>query len=189
MIKCKRCLLPEIVPGSELNKDGICNFCREYENIDLSREESARKNRKEDLERALNDCRGKGEYDCLVPVSGGKDSIYLLYKLKVEYDLKILAFTTNINIPKLAWQNIDQTIKKLNIEHISYNPSNQFYKKLFRYLLQNQEERGAVYTVSYVYAPLFEGDVLKTAIGKGISLVLAGYSPGQPDPERMLYEF
>ena len=83
MLKCKRCLLPEAVPGSKLDKDGICNFCREYENIDLSLEESARKKREEDLERALNDCKGKGEYDCLVPVSGGKDSIYLLYKLKV----------------------------------------------------------------------------------------------------------
>lgn len=189
MIQCRRCLLPEIAPGAELNSEGICNFCREYENIDFCREESVRKNRKEDMEKALKDCRGKGEYDCLVPVSGGKDSIYLLYKLKVEYDLKVLAFTTNMNIPKLAWQNIDRTIKKLNIEHIAYNPSNKFYKKLFRYLLQNQEERGAVYTVSYVYAPLFEGDALKTAIEKGISLVLAGYSPGQPEPERMFYEF
>ena len=189
MIQCKRCLLPAIVPGAELNNEGICSFCREFENIDPALEESARKNREVDLEKALNDCRRKGEYDCLVPVSGGKDSIYLLYKLKVEYGLKVLAFTTNINIPKLAWQNIDQTIRKLDIEHISYNPSNQFYKKLFRYLLQNQEERGAVYTVSYVYAPLFEGDVLKTAMEKGISLVLAGYSPGQPEPERMLYEF
>jgi hypothetical protein len=56
-------------------------------------------------------------------------------------------------------------------------------------LLRNQEERGAVYTISYVYAPLFEGDAIKLAMEKGIPLVLAGYSPGQPEPERMLYEF
>ena len=53
----------------------------------------------------------------------------------------------------------------------------------------NQEERGAVYTVSYVYAPLFEGDALRLAMSKDIPLVLAGYSPGQPEPERMLFEF
>lgn len=53
----------------------------------------------------------------------------------------------------------------------------------------NQEERGAVYTISYVYAPLFEGDAIKLALEKNIPLVLAGYSPGQPEPERMLYEF
>ena len=56
-------------------------------------------------------------------------------------------------------------------------------------MLRNQEERGAVYTVSYVYAPLFEGDAIKLALEKGIPLVLAGYSPGQPEPERMQYEF
>lgn len=189
MASCKRCLLPGIVPGAKLDRQGICNYCRGFENIDPSREESSRKDREADLEKALEDCRGKAEYDCLVPVSGGKDSIYLLYKLKVEYGLKVLAFTTDINIPELAWQNIKRTIRKLDIEHISYTPSNKFYKKLFRYLLQNQEERGAVYTVSYVYAPLFEGDALRLAIEKGIPLVLAGYSPGQPEPERMLYEF
>lgn len=189
MFKCKRCLLPEVIPGAKLDRYGICNYCREFENIDPTREKSSRKDRERDLEKTLNDCRGKGQYDCLVPVSGGKDSIYLLYKLKVEYGLKILAFTTDMNIPKLAWDNIKRAIKELDIEHISYTPSYQFYKKLFRYLLQNQDERGAVYTVSYVYAPLFEGDALKLAIAKGIPLVLAGYSPGQPEPERMLYEF
>ena len=133
---------------------------------------------RKDLEKALDDCRGKGEYDCLVPVSGGKDSIYLLYKLKVEYNLNVLAFTTNINIPDLAWKNIRRAIELLDIPHISYTPSKKFYTKLFRYLLQNQEERGAVYTVSYVYAPLFEGDAIKLALEKNIPLVLAGYSPG-----------
>jgi hypothetical protein len=43
--------------------------------------------------------------------------------------------------------------------------------------------------VSYLYAPLFEGDAIRLAIEKHIPLVLAGYSPGQPEPERMLYEF
>jgi hypothetical protein len=46
-----------------------------------------------------------------------------------------------------------------------------------------------VYTISYVYAPLFEGDAIRLALEKNIPLVLAGYSPGQPEPERMLYEF
>src|SRR5690606_18828953 len=48
---------------------------------------------------------------------------------------------------------------------------------------------GAVYTVSYVYAPLFEGDALTVAYEKGIPLILAGYSPGQPEATRMEYEF
>jgi hypothetical protein len=46
-----------------------------------------------------------------------------------------------------------------------------------------------VYTLSYVYAPLFEGDALRIATERGIPVVFAGYSPGQPEPERMVYEF
>jgi hypothetical protein len=60
---------------------------------------------------------------------------------------------------------------------------------MFRHVLRNQEERGAVYSISHVYAPLFEGDALRIAVEKSIPLVLAGYSPGQPEPERMVYEF
>ena len=43
--------------------------------------------------------------------------------------------------------------------------------------------------MSYVYAPLFEGDAIKLALEKGIPVIFAGYSPGQPEPERMFYEF
>ncbi len=188
MKSCKKCLISESVAGIKLNAQGICNLCQNY-SYDQDFEENLRKAREVDLEQALKDCRHKGEYDCLVPVSGGKDSIYLLYKLKVEYGLRVLAFTTDINIPSIAWDNIIRTLDKLEIDHAIYRPSKKFYQKIFRFLLKNQEQRGAVYTVSYVYAPLFEGDAIKLAIEKNIPLVLAGYSPGQPEPERMLYEF
>ncbi len=188
MAYCKNCLLPDRVPGSDINSQGLCRFCREYSD-DSSASDADRGQKVQDLEEALQSCRGQGEYDCLVPVSGGKDSLYLLYKLKKEYDLNILAMTTDVNIPDLAWKNIRRTLHVLDIDHLTFTPSPAFYAKVFRYLLQNQEERGAVYTVSYVYAPLFEGDAVRTALQKGIPLILAGYSPGQPEPERMLYEF
>lgn len=189
MKSCKKCLLPENVEGVSIDHTGVCNLCQNYDVKMSEDKEQERLAFEEDLEKALQDCRGIGEYDCLVPFSGGKDSIYLLYKLKVEYKLKVLAYTTNANIPPLAWKNIHSTLKKLDIDHISYSPSPAFYQKLFRHLFQHQEPRGAVYTISYVYAPLFEGDAIRLALEKNIPLVLAGYSPGQPEPERMLYEF
>lgn len=171
--------------------EGVCNLCLDYKvmEAEAAKSEQARQGYEADFEQSLSQCRGQGEYDCLVPLSGGKDSIYLLYRLKVEYKLKVLAFTVDVNIPKLAWENIRRALAQLNIDHITYSPSHEFYEKTFRYLLRNQEARGAVYTISYVYAPLFEGDAIKLAMEKGIPLVLAGYSPGQPEPERMLYEF
>jgi hypothetical protein len=189
MARCKRCLLPAAVPGAALDAEGICAFCRNPDPQREAHDELARKNHERDLEKALEQCRGQGQYDVLVCLSGGKDSLYLLHRLKADYKLRVLAFTTDVNIPDIAWSNIRKTIAKLECDHLIYRPPDAFYRRLFRYLLQNQEERGAVYTVSYVYAPLFEGDALRVAMEKGIPLVVAGYSPGQPEPERMVYEF
>jgi hypothetical protein len=186
---CKNCLLPREVDGSDIDATGICSRCRKFSEADHQAAETVRQTRERNLEAALNDCRGRGEYDCLVNLSGGKDSCYLLYKLKVEYGLKVLAFTTDMNVPEVAWDNIRRTIKQLDIDHIVYTPPSEFYRKLYRHLLQNQEARGAVRTVCYVCAPLFEGYALAEAVKRRIPLVVAGYSPGQPEPDRMVYEF
>jgi hypothetical protein len=172
-----------------LDKHSVCNLCREHTLFDLETEERQRAKREKDLEAALAGCRGKAEYDAVVNLSGGKDSCLLLYKLKHDYGLNVLAFTTNVNIPECAWKNIHRTVEKLDVHHVTYTPPRDFYRRMYRFLLQNQEARGAVRTVCYVCAPLFEGYALKFATEKGIPLVLAGYSPGQPDPARMVYEF
>ena len=189
MNKCKRCLLPATVPGADLDADNVCRPCRDYSPRSAEVLDAERAVYERDLEDALDRARGHGQYDCLVPFSGGKDSALLLYKLVVVHKMRVLAYTVDVNIPEVAWKNIRRTLAKLGCDHITYAPPAEFYRKLFRYLLCNQEERGAVYTVSYVYAPLFEGDAIKLALEKEIPLVLAGYSPGQPEPERMLYEF
>ena len=189
MRKCKTCLLPEAAPGASIDAAGICAFCRGHAsdkptNAPLERH-------RQDLEQTLAAARGnpESEYDCLVPFSGGKDSLYLLHRLKVDYGLRVLAYTCNIDLPPAAWSNIRTALAVLDIDHLVYAPAPAFLAKLFAYLLRNQEARGAVYTVSYVYAPLFEGSAIQLAIEKKIPLILAGYSPGQPEPERMLYEF
>lgn len=187
--QCRNCLLPAIVPNAAIDKSGVCGPCREFATIDHSLLERQRQQREEDLEAALESCRGKGEYDCLVNLSGGKDSCYLLYKLKREYKLNVLAFTTDMNVPEIAWKNIRRTVDTLDVPLLTYKPPREFYRKLFRFLLERQEARGAVRTVCYVCAPLFEGYSLKVAVEKRIPLIVAGYSPGQPDPERMSYEF
>lgn len=190
--RCKICLLPAAVPGADLDRAGVCRYCRDPSAAaaDQERQEAKRKLHAADLERTLAAVRGQGRpYDVLVCLSGGKDSLYLLHRLKIDHGLNVLAFTTDVNIPDVAWRSIRRAVAKLEVDHLIYRPPDAFYRKLFKYLLTQQEERGAVYTISYVYAPLFEGDALAVAYEKGIPLVAAGYSPGQPEPERMEYEF
>ncbi len=115
---CKSCLLPEAVPGSNINLQGVCSLCcAAPSNGVTAKSQLGYRVDLEDTLRSIRDRSGSG-YDCLVPLSGGKDSLYLLYKLKVEYGLKVLAFTSDINLPELAWCHIRTALHKLDIDPI-----------------------------------------------------------------------
>ena len=86
--KCKKCLLPETYETVLINDDNNgCNMCSttafKKENIDWQK-------RKKMLDDVIEKYRGKYEYDCIVPFSGGKDSSYTLYYLMNEYKKKNL---------------------------------------------------------------------------------------------------
>lgn len=188
MPRCAKCLLPDAVPGADLDGRGVCAFCRGLGASDAGEEERRRLEFAADLERTIAECRGRAQYDCLACFSGGKDSIYMLYKLKVELGLKVLAFTCDLDIPPAGWDNIRRTVDRLDVDHVTFRPPMEFYRRFFAFLLRNQDGRGAVRTVCYVSAPLTEGYALRLATEKQIPVVFAGYSPGQPDPDWMLYE-
>ncbi len=187
--KCQQCLLPGAVPGANLDAQSVCQLCTTDTTQSKAEAEHRRLDYKRDLEATLENIRGQGEYDCLVNLSGGKDSCLLLHKLKKEYGLNVLAFTTDMNIPDVAWKNINRTIELLDVPLVTFRPPVEFYKKMFRFLLANQESRGAVRTVCYICAPLFESYSIRLAVQKNIPLIAAGYAPGQPEPDRMEYEF
>jgi hypothetical protein len=189
MRKCKNCLLPDSVPGADIDASGRCRACREQHDDLRERDEALRQEYEADLSRTLATVRGTGDYDCIVNLSGGKDSCLLLYRIAKEHGLRVLAFTADVNIPDVAWENIRRTVRLVNVDHVVYTPPKDFYRKLYRFLLRNQDAGGAVRTVCYVCAPLYEGYSIQVAVEKHIPLVLAGYSPGQPDPSRMKYEF
>ncbi len=79
---CKKCILDSDIPGISIDEDsGLCHFCETYK--PLSQEEKdgyiAR------MEALFREESGKGEYDVIFALSGGKDSSYTLYELKREY--------------------------------------------------------------------------------------------------------
>lgn len=186
---CRQCLMPAAAPEAQLDASGLCQFCRSDPRAEAARAEAQRQRYEADLDQAIAAARAHRGTAAVVCLSGGKDSIYLLYKLKVECGLDVVAFTTDMNIPDIAWDNMRRSIARIGVEHVIHRPDTAFYDKMFRFLLQNQEERGAVRSVCYVCAPIFEADALRYATDRGIPFVFAGYSPGQPAPERMVYEF
>jgi len=82
---CNRCVLPEDFPGITFHTDGVCNYCREHVPLTYKGEK--------EIERLLDSFRSRGtEYDCLVPISGGRDSAHVLHQMKRKYDMGVAAF-------------------------------------------------------------------------------------------------
>ena len=110
---CKRCVLPDTKPGIVIDEYGICNVCRHVEakkTIDW---------KKRDLElreicKSIKDKNGHG-YDCIVPVSGGKDSTYQVVRM-LQLGLNPLCVTsTTCDLSSLGRQNIEN-IKHLGVD-------------------------------------------------------------------------
>lgn len=126
--KCVRCGLPETYETIEFGADGVCNICTQREfkqdRIDWAA-------RRRDLEALVESYRGKYDYDCLVPFSGGKDSTYTLLQLMREYKLKPLVVQFNHGFMReTLLQNNERTFKKLGVDVISFTPNWRVVKRL-----------------------------------------------------------
>ena len=89
MIFCNSCILPNTRPNLIIDKNGLCNACNQF-NLKTNINWNARK---KELLKIVNDAKKNSSgYDCLIPVSGGKDSTWQVIKLK-EFGLSPLTFT------------------------------------------------------------------------------------------------
>lgn len=115
---CKRCVMPDTKPDLILDDEGVCNACRSYE----AREDINWESRKKELHMVLDKYRNRGNWDCIVPVSGGKDSTYQVIKM-LEMGLKPLCVTaTTCDLSELGRKNIEN-IKKLGVDHMQFSPN------------------------------------------------------------------
>lgn len=119
---CVRCVMDTSDPKINFDEYGYCNHCREYYEIapKVLKHGEAGKN---ELKALIHQIKKEGEgkpYDCLIGLSGGVDSSYIAYKLK-KMGLRPLAvhFDSGWN-SELAVKNIENIVKKLEIDLITY---------------------------------------------------------------------
>jgi len=119
---CKNCILPDTRPGLVIGEDGICNACKNHTTkkyIDWSQREI---NFKKIVNQAKVSSNG---YDCVIPVSGGKDSTWQVIKC-LEYGLTPLAVTWRTpGRTVIGQRNLDNLIS-LGVDHIDYQISPKF---------------------------------------------------------------
>jgi tRNA(Ile)-lysidine synthase TilS/MesJ len=137
MIKrCSKCILPETVPGITFDKNGICSYCSEFaekpEEIKSKfQEREGRFNKIIDRvkERKIKD---SSRYDVLVPISGGRDSSYITWKLSNEYKLRVLCVNyANPYTSKQAIKNIEHLVNVTNSGLIRFSYPNRIHERSF----------------------------------------------------------
>ena len=129
---CSRCVLPECYPQLTFDEQGVCSVCRDHER--QWKDWERRLPERERLLRQLCDDarRKKRHFDVLVPLSGGKDSMYVLHYAVTKLQMKCLAFTLdNGYLTPHARENINRARRILGVDHIYYAPSPMLINQLF----------------------------------------------------------
>lgn len=110
--RCTHCVLPETYPFIRFDHDGVCNYCRKPRSVIAKGPEA--------LAEVVERFRKPGaEPDCLVAVSGGRDSTYGLHYMKNVLGMKPIAYTYDWGmVTDLARRNISRICGKLGVEHL-----------------------------------------------------------------------
>jgi amino acid adenylation domain-containing protein len=170
---CVVCGLPSNYPGSDFDADGECGDCRAYSR---HREEVDRYFRTpEELHSVLDAVAGRADgqrYDCVVLVSGGKDSTYMLYQLVREFGVRPLVFTLdNGYIADAALENVRAACADLGVDlHVGSTPhmNEIFVDSLERHANVCDGCYKTIYTLS-----------INLAHDHGVGTIITGLARGQ----------
>lgn len=133
---CKNCLMPDTRPGITFNKDGICIACQnnaKKENVDWS-------SRFDELKVLCDKYRRKeeGQYDCIIAVSGGKDSHYQVYVMKELMNMNPLLITVEdyFTMTEAGKHNQQNITEAFGCNLIAFKPNRRAGKIISRYMFE-----------------------------------------------------
>ena len=177
-LKCERCLLPNETPGIHFDKNHVCNFCKD--NFAVCKPLG------EDLfftEMKKHLRTGSGA-DCLVGISGGKDSTFALVKL-LELGFKVEAFTyVHEGSTPIALKNAKQVCKQLNVKHHIVSLDKEKHLKTFlayfnAWMKKPSQTAAAMTCVACKYLHIFGYQI---ATKRNIPIIVWAPSPAEIPP-------
>lgn len=126
---CTKCIMPTTRP-EQVFEDGVCDACKsaedKHENIDWAQ-------REKEFEEILSQYRGDGsDYDCIIPVSGGKDSCYQAITMRDKYGMTPLCVThTPCELTEIGLKNLN-FLRDQGFDLIQISGNRKSYKELVR---------------------------------------------------------
>jgi len=168
---CSKCIMDTTDPDIAFDDDGVCNHCHRYEQVAKMRLFEGQEN-KHKLDELINEITARGrrkEYDCIIGVSGGVDSTYVAYVVK-HLGLRPLAVhLDNGWDSELAVGNIENTLKKLNIDLYTYVIDWEEFKDLQLSFLRASTSDGEIPTDHAILATLY-----RVASQHGVRYIILG---------------
>jgi N-acetyl sugar amidotransferase len=126
---CKRCVMPDSKPDLSLDGDGVCSACKSFE----LRKEIDWEQRHKELLKILDRYRSSNtsNWDCIVPVSGGKDSTYQVVRM-LQLGLNPLCVTSSTCDLSLIGRKNIENLKRLGVDCFEFSPNPLVRAKLNR---------------------------------------------------------
>ena len=167
---CIRCVMPETQEGQSFDQYGFCNVCRSSEDkmsIDWVE-------RRTQLGQVLQEAKNRHKddpYDCLIPISGGKDSTFQLHVLVKEFGMRPLAVTFSHNwFTPIGMYNLVNCLEVFDVDHVMFTPKRS---------LVNRSAKRSVVAIGDACWHCHAGVgafPLKIALDYGINLIVWGES-------------
>jgi hypothetical protein len=174
--------MPDSDPAIKLDEKGECNYCKEYKKIEYLGTEKL----EEELANHKNE---DGIYDCLVPVSGGKDSTFVLYQMSKIFGLKVLAFNyDNCLTHPQAQENVREITNSLGVDLvIKRNEKQKDYMitNLKAYLRKPSLAMVPMLCTGCRYGII--GNAFNVAREYKIPMIIIGWSPVEDTPFKEAY--
>ena len=126
---CHRCITPETRPDLHIDEEGVCSACRAFEARPTIDWDARRSELVKILDRYR--CRDGSNYDCIVPVSGGKDSTYQVLKMLQLGMNPLCVVATTCHFSDLGRRNLEN-LKNLGVDCVEVTTNPQVRAKLNR---------------------------------------------------------
>lgn len=183
--RCTNCSLPENFPGIAFNTEGLCESCEGY---DPALESSNKLQAKTELDEVIEIVKSStgqvSSYDCIVALSGGKDSSYMLKMLVEEWGLNCLAITVdNGFLSEQSIVNATLICDHVGVDYLLLKPSFTYMKDLYRSNLEGRQSKKSIIKrasdICNSCINLINAVMLKEALCRNVAMIAGGYIAGQ----------